>query len=112
VELLNYYGRPFYPNTSKSVLSGKSFTHQDKKYSSRIGSLKSDRWKDEKSPTFTAAITQNVHTNGLYESRPVSTLTGLKGAIWIRRVSLREKLRKVLLHLLGNFGFNISRKKI
>lgn len=109
--LVNYYGRPFYPNTSENVLAGKFYMHQDSKYPSRIGGMKDGRWNDRITPAFAALVNARVDTRGLYEKMAVPAVIQLKGALKLARLDARERLRDAVVAGFRAIGLNVTRMR-
>jgi hypothetical protein len=111
VPLLNLYGEPFYPNTSQSVYSGKSYFFQNKDMSSKIGSLDPARWRDKIPRNIIAAINARINFEDFYAQTKTSHTESIAG--WAKLILLesRECLRGFIIQVFKIIGLNISRKQ-
>lgn len=107
--LLNYYGEPFRPNTSKNVLDGKGFLHQDDKYKSDIGGMNPERWREQADPSFIAMVNARVDARGLYERRRPPPFAVMRGRLRLAVLEGREALRNAIVRAFKALGINISR---
>lgn len=108
-ELLNFYGQPFYPNTSKSVLEGKGYFHQDERRGSRIRPQADSGWREKISFEMAAMIQLRVDASPFYELKPVTGLPRIKASLKLWRLGLREALRAKVLWALSRMGLSIGR---